>query len=94
MKFARIQGFRFYAKRTGRFTLLEREHVFEKSVRSREGAKIVFCFLRGTTFGKWIAWYHHVMARTNKGYFPSRYKTMKGFQVKRKGRLGYSMDFL
>lgn len=57
-------------------------HVFEKSVGSREG-KAGFVFYEGPPSANGLPGIHHVMARTIKDIFP-RYKTMKGFQVKRK----------
>lgn len=60
-----------------------KEHdVFEKSVSSREG-KNSFVFYEGPPSANGLPGIHHVMARTIKDIFP-RYKTMKGFQVKRK----------
>lgn len=57
-------------------------HIFEKSVTSREG-KDSFVFYEGPPSANGMPGIHHVMARTIKDIFP-RYKTMKGFQVKRK----------
>lgn len=56
--------------------------IFEKSVSSREGAQ-GFVFYEGPPSANGLPGIHHVMARTIKDIFP-RYKTMKGFQVKRK----------
>tara|TARA_R110002020_G_scaffold63170_2_gene168691 strand:+ start:46400 stop:49801 length:3402 start_codon:yes stop_codon:yes gene_type:complete len=56
--------------------------VFEKSISSREG-KERYVFYEGPPSANGIPGIHHVMARTIKDIFP-RYKTMKGFQVKRK----------
>jgi len=58
------------------------QHVFEKSVSSREG-KPSYVFFEGPPSANGMPGIHHVMARTIKDIFP-RYKTMKGFQVKRK----------
>ncbi len=56
--------------------------IFEKSVSSREGQKS-YVFYEGPPSANGMPGIHHVMARTIKDIFP-RYKTMKGFQVKRK----------
>ncbi|SHI68124.1 Isoleucyl-tRNA synthetase [Arenibacter nanhaiticus] len=56
--------------------------IFEKSVTSREG-KESYVFYEGPPSANGLPGIHHVMARTIKDIFP-RYKTMKGFQVKRK----------
>ncbi len=57
--------------------------VFEQSVSSREG-KPTFTFYEGPPSANGTPGIHHVMARTIKDIF-CRYKTMQGFQVKRKG---------
>ena len=56
--------------------------IFEKSVTSREGAK-PFVFFEGPPSANGLPGVHHVLARAIKDIFP-RYKTMKGYQVKRK----------
>jgi len=56
--------------------------IFEKSIRTREGGK-PFVFYEGPPSANGMPGIHHVMARTIKDIFP-RYKTMKGYQVKRK----------
>lgn len=56
--------------------------IFEKSIANREG-KESFVFYEGPPSANGLPGIHHVMARTIKDIFP-RYKTMKGFQVKRK----------
>ena len=60
----------------------EEEKVFEKSITSREG-KTPYVFFEGPPSANGLPGVHHVLARTIKDIFP-RYKTMKGFQVKRK----------
>jgi isoleucyl-tRNA synthetase len=60
-----------------------REKVFEKSVSNREGKK-PFTFYEGPPSANGTPGIHHVMARTVKDIF-CRYKTLQGFQVKRKG---------
>jgi isoleucyl-tRNA synthetase len=57
--------------------------IFEKSVQNREGAE-TFTFYEGPPSANGTPGIHHVMARTIKDIF-CRYKTLKGFQVKRKG---------
>ncbi|MEP0266744.1 isoleucine--tRNA ligase [Dokdonia sp.] len=57
-------------------------NVFEKSVTTREGAK-PYVFFEGPPSANGLPGVHHVLARSIKDIFP-RYKTMKGFQVKRK----------
>lgn len=56
--------------------------VFEKSVTEREGAT-PYIFFEGPPSANGLPGVHHVLARAIKDIFP-RYKTMKGFQVKRK----------
>ena len=60
----------------------KREEIFAKSISSREG-KENYVFYEGPPSANGMPGIHHVMARTIKDIFP-RYKTMKGFQVKRK----------
>ncbi|MCK6648120.1 MAG: isoleucine--tRNA ligase [Bacteroidia bacterium] len=55
---------------------------FEKSITSREG-KTPFVFYEGPPSANGLPGIHHVMARSIKDIF-CRYKTQKGFQVKRK----------
>ncbi len=56
---------------------------FEKSVELREGAK-PFVFYEGPPSANGMPGIHHVISRTLKDLV-CRYKTMQGFQVKRKG---------
>ncbi len=56
--------------------------VFHKSIETREG-KPSFVFYEGPPSANGMPGIHHVMARTIKDIF-CRYKTMQGFQVKRK----------
>ncbi|MES2286193.1 MAG: isoleucine--tRNA ligase [Bacteroidota bacterium] len=55
---------------------------FEKSITSREG-KTPFVFYEGPPSANGLPGIHHVMARSIKDIF-CRFKTQKGFQVKRK----------
>ena len=56
--------------------------IFEKSISTREGNE-PFVFFEGPPSANGLPGVHHVLARAIKDIFP-RYKTMKGFQVKRK----------
>jgi isoleucyl-tRNA synthetase len=56
--------------------------IFELSISSREG-KTPFVFFEGPPSANGLPGIHHVMARSIKDIF-CRYKTLKGFQVKRK----------
>ncbi len=58
------------------------EHLFEQSMSFREGAPS-YVFFEGPPSANGMPGIHHVMARTIKDLF-CRYKTMKGFHVKRK----------
>lgn len=60
-----------------------KEDIFRKSVDAREG-RPSFTFYEGPPSANGLPGIHHVMARTIKDIF-CRYKTLKGFQVKRKG---------
>ena len=61
----------------------EENKVFERSVEEREGAP-AYVFYEGPPSANGLPGIHHVMARAIKDIF-CRYKTQKGFQVKRKG---------
>ena len=60
----------------------DRDSIFEASVSSREGAK-PFVFFEGPPSANGMPGIHHVMARSIKDIF-CRFKTLKGYQVKRK----------
>ncbi|WP_104735844.1 isoleucine--tRNA ligase [Hanstruepera ponticola] len=60
----------------------EEHNVFEKSITTREGKK-PYVFFEGPPSANGLPGVHHVLARAIKDIFP-RYKTMKGYQVKRK----------
>ena len=60
----------------------KKENIFEKSVTTREG-KQPYVFFEGPPSANGLPGIHHVMARAIKDIF-CRYKTQKGFQVKRK----------
>ena len=57
-------------------------NIFEKSVTTRENAE-PYVFFEGPPSANGLPGVHHVLARAIKDIFP-RYKTMKGYQVKRK----------
>jgi isoleucyl-tRNA synthetase len=59
------------------------ENIFEKSISTRSKSK-TFTFYEGPPSANGMPGIHHVMARAIKDIF-CRYKTLKGFQVKRKG---------
>src|SRR4051812_20851324 len=61
----------------------EESDAFEKSVDLREGAQ-PFVFYEGPPSANGMPGIHHVISRTLKDLV-CRYKTMQGFQVKRKG---------
>jgi isoleucyl-tRNA synthetase len=61
----------------------EKNNVFENSVTLREG-KTPFVFYEGPPSANGMPGIHHVISRTLKDLV-CRYKTMQGFQVKRKG---------
>src|ERR1700710_694490 len=61
----------------------QREEAFEKSIEIREGSES-FVFYEGPPSANGMPGIHHVISRTLKDLV-CRYKTMQGFQVKRKG---------
>jgi len=61
----------------------KKENTFNQSVEIREG-KPTFTFYEGPPSANGMPGIHHVMARTVKDIV-CRFKTLKGFQVKRKG---------
>lgn len=60
----------------------KKQEIFEKSVTTREGNS-PYVFFEGPPSANGLPGIHHVMARAIKDIF-CRYKTQKGFQVKRK----------
>ena len=64
-------------------TYWNQNQVFERSVSIRDG-KPTFTFYEGPPSANGAPGIHHVMARTIKDIF-CRYKTLRGFQVERKG---------
>src|SRR5690606_4910402 len=61
----------------------ESNNIFEKSISNRPASK-PYTFYEGPPSANGMPGIHHVMARSIKDIF-CRYKTLKGFQVKRKG---------
>ncbi len=59
-----------------------KENIFHKTIETREG-KEPFIFFEGPPSANGLPGIHHVMGRSIKDIF-CRYKTLKGFQVKRK----------
>ena len=60
----------------------EKNSIFEKSIETREGNE-PFIFFEGPPSANGLPGIHHAMGRSIKDIF-CRYKTLKGFQVKRK----------
>ena len=81
-KFSEYKGLDLPQVATDILDYWKQHNVFEKSVTTREGAK-PFVFFEGPPSANGLPGVHHVLARAIKDIFP-RYKTMKGYQVKRK----------
>lgn len=64
-------------------TLWEEKDIFAKSIQNRPDSK-PYTFYEGPPSANGMPGIHHVMARAIKDIF-CRYKTLKGYQVKRKG---------
>jgi isoleucyl-tRNA synthetase len=60
----------------------EAENIFEKSITTRKGSR-PYVFFEGPPSANGLPGIHHVMARAIKDIF-CRYKTLKGYEVKRK----------
>ena len=82
MKFAEYKGLDLPKIAEDLLHFWKDRHVFEKSISTREGRES-YVFYEGPPSANGMPGIHHVMARTIKDIFP-RYKTMKGYQVKRK----------
>ncbi|MFD2099959.1 isoleucine--tRNA ligase [Flagellimonas iocasae] len=82
MKFAEYKGLDLPKVSEEVLNFWKDKQIFEKSVSTREG-KESYVFYEGPPSANGMPGIHHVMARTIKDIFP-RYKTMKGYQVKRK----------
>ncbi|WP_422861759.1 isoleucine--tRNA ligase [Flagellimonas sp. W118] len=82
MKFAEYKGLDLPKVSEEILDFWKNNQIFEKSVSTREGGES-YVFYEGPPSANGMPGIHHVMARTIKDIFP-RYKTMKGYQVKRK----------
>ncbi len=81
-KFAEHKGLNLVKTNNDVLAEWEKNDVFHKSIDEREGAP-KFVFFEGPPSANGHPGIHHVMGRTIKDTF-LRYKTMKGYQVKRK----------
>lgn len=82
MKFTEYKGLDLPKTAEEVLKFWEEQAIFEKSITSREGNE-PFVFYEGPPSANGLPGIHHVMARAIKDIF-CRYKTQKGFQVKRK----------
>ncbi|PIF00672.1 MAG: isoleucine--tRNA ligase [Maribacter sp.] len=82
MKFAGYKGLDLPRVAKEELQYWKEHSIFEKSISAREGNPS-YVFYEGPPSANGMPGIHHVIARTIKDIFP-RYKTMKGFQVKRK----------
>ncbi len=82
MKFEEYKGLNLSGVAEEILNYWKENQIFEKSIATRAG-KPSYVFYEGPPSANGMPGIHHVMARTIKDIFP-RYKTMKGFQVKRK----------
>ncbi|GLB50771.1 isoleucine--tRNA ligase [Neptunitalea lumnitzerae] len=82
MKFAEYKGLDLPKVAEEILNFWEEQDIFGKSVTSREGNE-PFVFFEGPPSANGLPGIHHVMARSIKDIF-CRYKTQKGYQVKRK----------
>ncbi|POY39759.1 isoleucine--tRNA ligase [Flavobacterium alvei] len=81
-KFTEYKGLNLPTAASEVLDFWKKENIFEKSVTTREG-NTPFVFFEGPPSANGLPGIHHVMARAIKDIF-CRYKTQKGFQVKRK----------
>ncbi len=82
MKFTERSGLNLYQVNEDVLKEWDKQDLFHKSMSEREGCPS-FVFFEGPPSANGHPGIHHVMARTIKDVF-CRYKTMQGFQVKRK----------
>lgn len=82
-KYAEFQGLNLPSIELEILAKWDKEQAFEKSVSLREGNR-PFVFYEGPPSANGMPGIHHVISRTLKDLV-CRYKTMQGFQVKRKG---------
>jgi len=83
VKYPEFQGLHLPSIEQSILAKWKEEEAFEKSVRLREGST-PFVFYEGPPSANGMPGIHHVISRTLKDMV-CRYKTMQGFQVKRKG---------
>jgi len=83
MKYPELNGLNLPAIEAEILATWKSEQAFEQSVSLREGKK-PFVFYEGPPSANGMPGIHHVISRTLKDMV-CRYKTMQGFQVKRKG---------
>ncbi len=83
MKYREYKGISYAQLADDMLQYWKENKIFGKSVDSREGNP-TFTFYEGPPSANGTPGIHHVMARAVKDIF-CRYKTLKGFQVKRKG---------
>src|ERR1700741_5637804 len=83
VKYKEFTGLNLPAFEQEMLTKWAEHQTFEKSVSLREGAT-PFVFYEGPPSANGMPGIHHVISRTLKDLV-CRYKTMKGYQVKRKG---------
>ncbi|ELR71016.1 Isoleucyl-tRNA synthetase [Fulvivirga imtechensis AK7] len=83
MKYKEYKGLNYAGVADRILKYWKENKIFEKSVDLREGHE-TFTFYEGPPSANGTPGIHHVMARAVKDIF-CRYKTLKGFQVKRKG---------
>jgi len=82
MKFKEYTNFNLSEINKEMLSFWQEKDIFHQSISSREG-KPSFVFYEGPPSANGMPGIHHVMARAIKDIF-CRYKTMQGFQVKRK----------
>ena len=82
MKFTERNGLNLFEVNEDVLNKWDKQDLFHKSMSEREGCPS-FVFFEGPPSANGHPGIHHVMARTIKDVF-CRYKTMQGFQVKRK----------
>src|SRR5210317_1793147 len=83
MKYKEYKGIDYAEMASEVLAQWKENDIFSKSIEEREGSPS-FTFYEGPPSANGTPGIHHVMARTVKDIF-CRYKTQKGFQVKRKG---------
>ncbi len=81
-KFPEYKGLDLPAVADGMLKYWQEQDIFGKSISTREG-NTPYVFFEGPPSANGLPGVHHVLARAIKDIFP-RYKTMKGYQVKRK----------